>query len=236
VSSQLELARDAQPPKPKDPEWLQAARRARLLSWASLAWMTVEGAVGIVVALVAGSVALLGFGLDSAIEGLASVIVIWRFTGSRQLAETSEARAQKAVAISFFLLAPFVAQEAIRTLAGARHPETSWIGIGLSIGSIVIMPLLGRAKQRLGQQLGSAATAGEGGQNLLCAYMAAGVLAGLAANAAFGWWWLDPVVALGIAALAVHEGVEAWRGDACDDCAPLGFASAPADCSDGCCG
>jgi divalent metal cation (Fe/Co/Zn/Cd) transporter len=235
MSSQLELTRDAQLPKQQESNWLDAARRARLLSWASLAWMTVEGAVGIVAALVAGSVALLGFGIDSAIEGLASVIVIWRFTGSRTLADTSEARAQKAVAVSFFLLAPFVAQQAIRTLLDARHPETSWVGIGLSIGSIVFMPLLGRAKQRLGRQLGSAATAGEGSQNLLCAYMAAGVLAGLVANAAFGWWWLDPVVALSIAALAVHEGIEAWQGEACHDCAPLGFASTSGDCSDSCC-
>lgn len=210
----------------RDAGWLRDARRARLLSWFSLLWMTIEGAVGVVAGLVAGSAALLGFGLDSAIEGLASVIVIWRFTGSRTHSETSERRAQQLVAVSFFLLAPYIAQEGLRDLIGGHHPETSWVGIGLSVGSIVIMPLLGRAKQRLGRRLGSSATAGEGTQNMLCAYMAAGVLAGLVVNAAFGWWWLDPVVALGIAALAVHEGVEAWRGEVCDDCAPVGFDTA----------
>jgi divalent metal cation (Fe/Co/Zn/Cd) transporter len=195
------------------------ARRARALSWLSLGWMTVEGAVAVTAGLLAGSVALVGFGIDSAIEGLASVIVIWRFTGSRTFSEAAELRAQKLVAISFFLLAPYIAQDALRTLIAGDHPETSWVGIGLSIGSLVLMPLLGRAKQRVGRQLGSSATAGEGTQNLLCAYMAAGVLAGLLANTLIGWWWLDPVIGLGIAALAVKEGREAWRGDSCECCA-----------------
>jgi divalent metal cation (Fe/Co/Zn/Cd) transporter len=196
-------------------------RRAKTLSWLSLAWMTLEGAVAIVAALAAGSVALLGFGIDSAIEGVASVIVIWRFTGARRLSAEAEERAQKLVAVSFFLLAPYIAQDALRTLINGAHPGTSWVGIGLSIGSIVIMPLLGRAKQRLGRRLGSAATAGEGAQNLLCAYMAAGVLAGLAANAALGWWWLDPTIALAIAALAISEGREAWAGDDCCVATPI---------------
>jgi divalent metal cation (Fe/Co/Zn/Cd) transporter len=190
-------------------------RRAKALSWLSLAWMTVEGAIGITAALIAGSVALLGFGIDSAIEGLASVIVIWRFTGARRLSDHAEGRAQKAVAVSFFLLAPYIAQDAIRSLIAGDHPSVSWVGIGLAVSSIVVMPLLGRAKQRVGRRLGSGATAGEGAQNLLCAYMAAGVLVGLAANAALGWWWLDPVIALVIAALAVREGREAWAGESC---------------------
>ncbi len=190
-------------------------RRAQALSWLSLAWMTVEGALAIVAALLAGSVALLGFGIDSAIEGAASVIVIWRFTGSRRLSERAERRAQKLVAVSFFLLAPYIAQDALRTLIAGSHPSGSWLGIGLSIASLATMPLLGRAKRRLGVQLGSAATAGEGAQNLLCAYMAAGVLGGLLANAVFGLWWLDPVAALAIAALAVNEGREAWEGEEC---------------------
>lgn len=200
-------------------ERTRLAGRARLLSWLSLVWMTIEGAVGVVAGFIAGSVALVGFGIDSAIEGLASVIVIWRFTGGRTHSEAAERRAQQLVAVSFFLLAPYVAQEAIRDLAGTHRPETSWVGIGLAISSLLVMPLLGRAKQRLGRQLGSAATSGEGAQNLLCAYMAAGVLAGLVANAALGWWWLDPVIGLGIAALAVEEGLEAWRGEVCDACA-----------------
>jgi len=207
-------------------------RRAKALSWLSLGWMTIEGVVAITAAILAGSVALLGFGIDSAIEGLASVIIIWRFTGRRRLSDDAEDRAQKLVAISFFLLAPYVAQEAIRTLIAGEHPTTSWVGIGLSISSIVVMPLLGRAKQRIGASLGSAATAGEGTQNMLCAYMAAGVLVGLLANTAFGVWWLDPAIALGIAALAVKEGREAWEGEGCCVTSPI---PGPDACCDDCC-
>ena len=184
--------------------------------------MTVEGAVAITAALVAGSVALLGFGLDSVIEGVASVVIIWRFTGARRLSQAAEVRAQKLVAVQFFILAPYVAQDAVRALAGGEHPDTSLLGIGLAISSILIMPWLGRAKQRIGVALGSGATHGEGTQNLLCAYLAAGVLVGLLANAALGWWWLDPVVALGIAGIAVKEGLETWRGDGCCVDSPLG--------------
>ena len=185
--------------------------------------MTVEGAVGVIAGLVAGSVALTGFGLDSVIEGAASVIVIWRFTEGREHSDAAEVRAQKLVGVSFFLLAPYIAVDAILTLANNSHPKTSWVGVALAIGSIVIMPLLGRAKASLGAQLGSSATAGEGAQNMLCAYMAAGVLVGLLANAVLGWWWLDPVIGLGIAALAVREGRKAWASEVCGDCAPVGF-------------
>ena len=216
MSAPLELSPVAPAPRPPAvPERDRLIRRARALSWLSLGWMAIEGAVAIGAAIVAGSVALLGFGIDSAIEGLASVIIIWRFTGHRRLSEQAEQRAQKLVAAQFFLLAPYVAQEAIRTLLAGERPSTSWLGIGLAVSSIAVMPLLGRAKQRIGARLGSAATAGEGTQNLLCAYLAAGVLTGLLANTLFGLWWLDPVIALGIAALAVHEGREAWDGDGC---------------------
>ncbi len=207
-------------------------RRAKGLAWLSLAWMTVEGAVAITAALVAGSVALLGFGIGSGIEGLASVIVIWRFTGSRRVSEHAERRAAQMVAVSFFLLAPYIAQDAVRALISGDRPSTSWIGMGLSIASIIVMPQLGRAKQRIGARLGSAATAGEGAQNLLCAYMAAGVLAGLSANAVLGWWWLDPMVALAIAALAVREGGEAWAGEGCCVAAPIPRAE---ECHEDCC-
>jgi divalent metal cation (Fe/Co/Zn/Cd) transporter len=223
----------AAPGGPEPDERDRLIRRAKALSWLSLAWMTVEGAVAITAALIAGSVALLGFGIDSAIEGLASVIVIWRFTGTRRVSDEAEDRAQKAVAISFFLLAPYIAQDAIRTLLAGEHPSTSWVGIGLSVSSIVVMPLLGRAKQRIGERLESGATAGEGAQNLLCAYMAAGVLVGLAANAAFGWWWLDPVIALVIAAIAVREGRETWAGEGCACVAVPGLEAD--GCRDGCC-
>jgi divalent metal cation (Fe/Co/Zn/Cd) transporter len=203
--------------------------RAKTLSWFSLAYMTAEGAIGITAAILAGSVALLGFGLDSAIEGLASVIVIWRFTGTRRHSEHAEERARRLVAITFFLLAPYITQDAIRTLINSEHPATSWVGIGLSIASIIVMPRLGRAKQRIGQRLGSRSTAGEGNQNMLCAYLAAGVLAGLVLNTAFGLWWADPTVALGIAALAIHEGRETWRGEGC--CTTASVPDEPLGCS-----
>jgi divalent metal cation (Fe/Co/Zn/Cd) transporter len=200
---------------PRDAVWLADARRARLLAWLSLFWMTVEGAVGIAAGVAAGSIALVGFGLDSAIEGFASLIVIWRFTGSRTLSETAEHRAQRLVAVSFLLLAPYVAFEATRDLVTGSHPDTSWVGIALAVTSLVAMPLLGRAKQRLGTRLDSAATAGEGTQNMLCAYLAGAVLIGLLGNAAFGAWWLDPVAAFVIAGVALDEGRSIWQGDDC---------------------
>jgi divalent metal cation (Fe/Co/Zn/Cd) transporter len=199
-------------------DWRRNARRARLLSWVSLVWMTIEGAVGVVSGVVAGSIALQAFGISSAVEGMASVIVIWRFTGARTLSETSERRAQKLVAVSFWLLVPYVAAEAIYKLVSAAEPETSYLGIGLTVSSLLLMPLLGRMKHRLGAKLGSAATAGEGTQNVLCAYLAAAVLVGLLGNALFGLWWLDPLAALAVAALAVREGRASWRGEVCCDC------------------
>ena len=195
------------------PQWLRQARTARRLSWLSLAYMGAEGAVAVAAAIVAGSVALLGFGLDSVIEALASIIIVWRFTGTRTLSQTAERRAQKAVAVTYFLLAPYIAVDAIRTLITGEHPATTWLGVGVSASSLIVMPFLGIAKQRIGARLGSAAVRGEGTQNLICAYLAAAVLAGLLANTALGWWWLDPAIALGIAVMAVHEGREAWEGE-----------------------
>lgn len=203
------------PVPPRSAEWLRLARRARVLSWLSLVWMTAEGAVAIMAGIMAGSIALIGFGIDSAIEGLASVIIIWRFSGARTFSESAERRAQKLVAIQFFVLAPYVGVEAVRSLLGGEHPQTSWVGIGLAIGSLVLMPVLGIAKQRIADRLGSAATKGEGRQNMLCAYLAGALLVGLLGNALLGLWWLDPAVALLIAAVAVKEGLEAWRGEGC---------------------
>lgn len=197
----------------------QLARRARLLSWFSLGWMTIEGAVAIGAGIAASSIALAGFGIDSAIEGVASLIIIWRFTGSRLVSEQAEERAQKLVATTFFLLAPYIAFEALRDLVGGHHPDASWLGIALAATSLVLMPVLGVAKQRIGEEIGSAATKGEGSQNMLCAYMAAALLVGLLGNATFGLWWLDPGAALVIAALAVNEGMESWRGESCS-CTP----------------
>ncbi len=199
----------------RDAAWRRDARTTVLLSWASLAWMTAEGAVGLVAGLRAGSVGLVGWALSSVVEGLASVIVIWRLTGTRALSDTSERTAQRAVAVSFWLLAPYVAVQAAHDLLVGHRPDTSRLGIALTLSSVVLMPLLGRAKHRLGARLGSAATAGEGTQNLLCAYLAAAVLVGLVANSAVGAGWLDPVVALAVAAVAVEEGRGAWRGEEC---------------------
>lgn len=197
-------------------DWLRGARRARMLATVSLAWLCFEGTATTTAGLLAGSTALLGNGLDGAIEGFASLIVVWRFSGSRTLSTSSERRAQQLVAISFFLLAPYIAFEATRALLVEHHAETTLLGIGLSIATLCICPWLGRAKLRLGKQLGSPATAGEGRQNLICAYLAVGVLAGLLANTLLGIWWLDPIVALGIAALAITEGRRAMRGESCD--------------------
>jgi divalent metal cation (Fe/Co/Zn/Cd) transporter len=213
-------------------EWLRLAARARLLSWVSLAYMTAEGAIAIGAGIIAGSIALIGFGIDSGIEGFASLVIVWRFTGSRLLSEGAERRAQVLVAIQFFLLAPYIGVEAIQALVTGEHPEASWVGIGLASTSLLAMPLLGRAKTRIGERMGSVATKGEGRQNLLCAYLSAALLVGLTGNAALGLWWLDPVAALVIAAVALREGVEAWRGEGC--CAPgVGPESEP--CEDDCC-
>ena len=196
-------------------DWLRLARLARALSWLTLAWMGIEGGVAIAAAVVAGSVALLGFGLDSGIEAIASIIVIWRFTGTRLTSPTAERRAQKMVAASFFLLAPYIAAESIRALATGDRAETSIAGLVLTAGTALFEPALGLAKRRIGARLGSAATAGEGTQNLLCAYLAIAVFVGLAANTLLGAWWLDGTVALGIAAWAVIEGRRAWAGTTC---------------------
>jgi divalent metal cation (Fe/Co/Zn/Cd) transporter len=204
-------------PSARSAEWLRAARQARMLSWLSLAWMGAEGMIAITAGILAGSIALIGFGIDSAIEGFASVIIVWRFTGSRLLSQAAEERAQKLVAIQFFLLAPYVTAEAIHKLISGEHPSTSWLGIALTATSLIGMPILGIAKRRLADKLGSPATRGEGTQNLLCAYLAGAVLIGLLGNTLFGLWWLDPVAALVIAAVAVKEGRESWRGEGCAD-------------------
>ena len=199
-----------------DERWLRAARYARWLAWASLAWMTAEGVVGLIAGFAAGSIALVGWALGSAIAALASVIVIWRFTGSRTLSRAAEQRAQKAVAVSFWLLAPCIVIEAIRDLAGHHRATATALGIALTASSVVIMPVLGVVKRRLGERLHSGATAGEGTQNLMCAAQAAAVLTGLAVIAAWpGGWPIDPLIALGIAAWSIWAGARSWRGADC---------------------
>jgi len=205
-------------PADRSAEWLIAARRARTLSWISLGWMAVEGAVAFTAGVLAGSIALVAFGLDSVIEGFASLVIVWRFTGRRLHSESAERRAQKLVAIQFFLLAPWVTFEALRDLVAGEQAGTSVLGIVLVTTSLIAMPVLGIAKRRLANTLGSAATRGEGTQNLLCAYLAAAVLIGLLGNALFGLWWLDPLAALVVAGIAVREGISSWRGEGCADC------------------
>ena len=196
-------------------DWLRLARLARLLSWLTLAWMGIEGGAAIGAAVAAGSVALLGFGLDSGIEAMASIIVIWRFTGTRLASATSERRAQQMVAVSFYLLAPYIAAEAIRALATGDRAETSIIGLALTAGTAVFEPALGsgQAPHRRPARVGGHRR--EGTQNLLCAYLAIAVFAGLAADTLWGAWWLDGVVALGIAGWAIIEGRRAQAGKMC---------------------
>jgi cation efflux family protein len=198
--------------------------------------MTIEGGVAIVAGIAASSIALVGFGLDSAIEGVASAIVIWRFTGDRVFSHAAEERAQKLVAVQFFLLAPFVGFESMKALIEGEHAAVSRVGIALAVGSVVFMPMLGIAKERLADRLGSAATKGEGRQNMLCAYLAGALFFGLLGNALLGAWWLDPVVGLLIAAVAVKEGREAWRGEGCCVSSPLdGGGFAEDGCEAECC-
>ncbi len=195
-----------------DPRRLELARRARLLSWASFALIGAEAVVGVVAGIMAASWALIGFGLGSIVEGLASIVIVWRFQEHRIDSLDAERIAQRLVALQFFVLAPYIAYEAIGALVHAEQPRESWPGIALAIASMISMPLLGRAKIAIAHELDSAATKGEGQQNLLCAYMATALLVGLVANMAFGIWWLDPVAALFIAGVAIKQGIDAWRG------------------------
>ena len=192
-------------------------RRARRLAWGANAWRLVEFAIALGAGIAASSIALVGFGFDSLIESLAGFIILWRFSARRLNPEAAERRAQQLIAGSFFLLAAYVGLEAVRTLAGGQHPETSWVGIGLAAFTAPTMPLLALAKRRVGRALGSAATVKEGAQNMLCAYLSLALLAGLLANALGGWWWADPAAALVIAAVALREGRETWRGQGCCD-------------------
>ena len=182
--------------------------------------MTVEAGVAITAAVLAGSVALLAFGLDSLIELASASTILWLYTAGRDRPEAAERRAQQLVAACFMALALYVTFDAIATLAEGSHPASSWLGVAVAGGAIVVMPLLARAKGQAAVQLGSAATAGDAAQSWLCALSAAAALAGVAANAALGWWWLDPIAGLAIAALAAREAHETWRGELCGDCDP----------------
>ena len=200
---------------PLQAERPELVRRARLLAWLGLGWHGVEAAVAIAAGIAAGSIALIGFGADSLVESAAGFVVVWRFASVRAASQRAERRAQQLISASFWLLALYVGIEAVRTLAVADRPDVSWVGIGLAAVTLATMPPLARAKARLGDRLGSSATKSEGRQNMLCAYLSAALLVGLGANAIAGWWWADPITALVIAGVAVHEAREAWRGNAC---------------------
>jgi divalent metal cation (Fe/Co/Zn/Cd) transporter len=191
--------------------------RVKLISWLSLVWMTAEGVIGTTAGIMANSIALIGYGIDSTITGIASVIIIWRFSGDRVSSDDAERRAQRIVAITFFLLAPYIIVTAIHHLVTGSEAEASWVGIGLALVSVTLMPLFGRAKKRIGERLRSAATTGEGSQNILCAYLSLAILIGLGANAILGLWWADPLVALIVATVALQTGARTWRGEGCAD-------------------
>ena len=199
-----------------DAGWQRSARWARRLAWVSLAVVLIEGVIGLWQGLTVDSVALTGWALGGGAEALASAMVVWRFSGARTASRTAERRAQRGVAVSFLLTAPYIAGESIRHLMDQRHAETSTIGIGLTAIGLLLMPILGWANHRLGARLDSGATAGEGTQNYLCAAQAAGVLVGLALTPFWpGGWWFDPAVGLAIAGIAVWQGIRCWHGHAC---------------------
>jgi hypothetical protein len=239
------------------------ARRIRLLVAATITYNAVEAVVAITAGVGASSTALIGFGLDSVIEVASAAAVAWQFSATDH--ERRERTTLRIIAVSFFALAAFVGVESVRALVGGHQAEHSTVGLVLAAVSLAVMPFLSAAQRRAGRQLGSASAVADSKQTLLCTYLSAVLLLGLAANSAFGWWWADPVAALVIAAVALKEGREAWRGDSCcvptsvpagplfaagtDDCcspAPvmldmasppvtLDVACAPAGCSDGCC-
>lgn len=225
---------------------VRLGRRAQLLAGASVSYNAVEGVVAVTAGLVAGSVALVGFGLDSAIEVSSGLIILWQFR--HRLPESREQQALRLIAVSFFALAAYVSFESVRALITGAEPEASPVGIVLAAASLMIMPFLAWAQRRTGKALRSNSVVADSNQTLLCSYMSAALLVGLALNAVLGWWWADPLAGLVIAAIAVNEGREAWRGKGC--CAPTapgvttalpvaaaedGACSCSTGCAGGCC-
>ncbi|TYP86177.1 cation diffusion facilitator family transporter [Blastococcus xanthinilyticus] len=219
-------------------ERARLGRRARVLAGASLTYNAAEAVVAIAAGLAAGSVALIGFGLDSVIEVSSAGIILWQF--AHRLPESRERQAQRLMAVAFGLLAAYVAVESVRALVVGAEPDASPVGIALTLASLVVMPFLSRAQRRTGRALGSAAVTADGTQTALCAWLSAAVALGLVLNATLGWSWADPAAGLVIAGIAAREAVQAWRGEGC--CAPGGHATAEPDadgcgagCADGCC-
>lgn len=203
------------PTAPSPARRAQLNRRSLHLAYATAGYNLLEGIIAVAAGAASSSVALLAFGLDSFIEVSSALVVIWQFRS--HLPENRERLALRLIAVSFFALAAWVSVEAIRSLLDGEQAETSAVGIGIAAVSVVVMPLLVWAKRRTGRELGSATVVADSTQTLLCTYLSGIVLVGLLANATLGWWWADPTAALVIAAVALREGVEAWRGEQCDD-------------------
>jgi divalent metal cation (Fe/Co/Zn/Cd) transporter len=214
------------------------ARRVRLLVTATISYNVIEAVVAIGAGRIADSTALISFGLDSVVEVSSAAAIAWQFSITDH--ERRERTTLRIIAVSFFALAAYVTVESVRALTGQEQAAHSTIGIVLAAVSLAVMPVLSGAQRRAGRELGSRSAVVDSHQTLLCTYLSAVLLVGLVLNSLFGWWWADPVAALVIAAVAVKEGRDAWRGDAC--CAPTSTASseagsqADAPCSDGCCG
>jgi divalent metal cation (Fe/Co/Zn/Cd) transporter len=193
-------------------ERLDHEKQARRLAWGCNTWHVIEFAIALGAGVAAGSVALIGFGADSLIEVFSGSVIVWLFSGGRGASQNAEARANRLIAISYFVLAAYILAESLRDLIGGHHPQPSGVGIALATVTAVTMPIFANAKRRVGAKLGSAATTSEAEQNQICAYLSIALLVGLLANALLGWWWADPVAALVIAAIAAREGTGAWSG------------------------
>lgn len=192
-------------------------KKGRRLEYFTLGWNLIEAGVAVGAGAVAGSIALIGFGVDSLIESLSGGILLWRL----QLHEADEQRelmAAKLVGVSFFVLAAYVAFDAAKTLVMREEPHVSAVGIVLACASLAVMPLLARAKRRVAASLESRSLEADSRQTDLCAYLSAILLGGLALNALFGWWWADPIAGLIMVPIIAHEGIETLRGDECGDC------------------
>ncbi|MFI6067046.1 cation diffusion facilitator family transporter [Micromonospora sp. NPDC051227] len=212
------------------------SRRSLWLAYATAGYNLLEGLVAIAAGAAASSTALIGFGLDSFVEVSSAAVLIWQFRS--QVPEDRERLALRLIGASFFALAAWITFDAARSLLAGGDAEASPVGIGLAVASLLVMPLLVRAKRRTGRELGSATVMADSTQTVLCTYLSAVLLVGLVLNAAWGWSWADPIAALVIAGMAVKEGIEAWRGEHCDDCTPLPANNAggqTSGCADGCC-
>lgn len=193
-------------------------RRAQFLAATSVAYNLVEAVVAIGAGAVAGSVALVGFGLDSVVEMSSGLVILWQFR--HRLPQTRERQALRLIGLSFFALAAYVTAESLRSLLDAGSAQPSSVGIVLASVSLVVMPTLSLAQRRTGRALGSGSVVADSKQTLLCTYLSAALLLGLVLNATLGWSWADPLVGLLISGLAVKEGREAWRGEACQCATP----------------